>query len=190
MLARPALALVNHLLRGEAWARDRLIGFAGKTALLQFGSGTLLVRIGDEGLLEAGAAGTPATVSITLPGDAPALALTDKASLLSSATISGSADLAETLGFVFRHLRWDIEHDLSQVLGDVLARRSLQFAKHLGQWQLVAARKLATGVSEYLTEENAAIVRRREIEKFSHEVEVLRDDCLRLEKRLAHVELG
>ena len=112
MLARPALALVNHLLRGNAWARDRLIGFAGKTALLQFGSSTLLVRIGDTGLLEAGGAGTPATVSITLPADAPALALTDKASLLSSATISGSADLAETLGFVFRHLRWDVEHDL------------------------------------------------------------------------------
>lgn len=188
MLAWPTLALLNHLLQGESWARDRLIPFAGKTALLQFGSTALLVRISDGGTFETAAAGTPATVSITLPSDAPALVLTDQASLLTSATISGSVDLAETLGFVFRNLRWDVEHDLSKVLGDVVAHRGLQLAKQLGQWQLVGLRKLAIGVADYLTEENAAIARRCDIERFCLDVDTLRDDFSRMERRLAQLE--
>jgi ubiquinone biosynthesis protein UbiJ len=190
MLAWPTLVLLNHLLQGESWARDRLLPFAGKTALLQFGSTALLLRISDGGLFETTATGTPATVSITLPGDAPALALTGQASLLTSATIVGSVDLAETLGFVLRNLRWDIEHDLSKVLGDVVAHRSLQLAKQLGQWQLVGLRKLAIGVAEYLTEEDAAIAHRGDIERFCLEVDALRDDFARMERRLARLELG
>ncbi|MBO3709282.1 MAG: hypothetical protein NOF05_15320 [Candidatus Accumulibacter phosphatis] len=190
MLAWPTLVLLNHLLQGESWACDRLIPFAGKTALLQFGSTALLFKISDRGTFETTAAGTPATVSITLPSEAPALAFTEQASLLTSATISGSVDLAETLGFVFRNLRWDIEHDLSKVLGDVVAHRGLQFVKQLGQWQLVGLRKLAIGVAEYLTEENAAIARRGDIERFCLEVDALRDDFSRMERRLAQLERG
>ncbi len=95
-LARPALALVNHLLTSEPWARERLASFAGRTACLQVGSNAAwLLRIGEAGLLESAAPGTPAAVSIRLPEDAPARALVDRASLFSSATISGTADAVE-----------------------------------------------------------------------------------------------
>ncbi len=191
MLARPALALVNHLLTSEPWARQRLVSFAGRTARLQFGGGAAwLVRISDAGLFEMAEPGTPATVSIGLPDDAPARALIDSASLSSLATISGSADLAETLGFVARNLRWDVEHDLSRLLGDVLARRGLQLARNLAGWQIHGVRNLALGVAEYLTEEDAAIARRRDIESFCAEVDVLRDDLARFEKRLGRAELA
>lgn len=191
MLAQPALALVNHLLASASWARDRLLGFAGKTARVQFGSGgsrTFSVRISDTGLLEGAEADSPATVSIAFPDDALARALNGSASLVSAATISGAADLAETLGFVFRNLRWDIEHDLSQLFGDVLARRGLQFAKQLARWQLLGARKLAQAVAEYLAEDDAAIARRRDVEIFCSQVDALRDDFARLEKRVERLE--
>jgi ubiquinone biosynthesis protein UbiJ len=190
MLARPALALLNHLLASEDWARCKLVAFAGKAARLQLGSGVvLLVRITEEGLLESADADTPPTVSITLPADAPVRALTDSASLLSAATISGSADLAETLGFLYRNLRWDIEEDLSQVLGDVVARRAVQLMGRLARWQVSGARNLALSVAEYLTEEETAIARRRDIERFCAEVDALRDDLARCEKRLERVKL-
>jgi len=191
MLARPALALVNHLLTSEPWARQRLVSFAGRTARLQFGEDAAwLLRISESGLFEIAEPGTPATVSIGLPDDTPARALIDSASLFSSATISGSADLAETLGFVVRNLRWDAEHDLSRLFGDVLARRGLQLAKDLARWQIHGVGKLALGVAEYLTEEDAAIARRRDVESFCTEVDALRDDLARFEKRLGRAEVA
>jgi ubiquinone biosynthesis protein UbiJ len=191
MLEKPALALLNHLLASEDWARCKLVPFAGKTARLQLGSGIVfLVRISEKGLLEVADANTPATVSIILPADSPVRALTDSASLLSAATISGSADLAETLGFLYRNLRWDIEEDLSQVVGDIVARRAVQLMGRLARWQVSGARNFALSVAEYLTEEAPAIARRQDIERFCAEVDALRDDLARCEKRLERVRLG
>jgi ubiquinone biosynthesis protein UbiJ len=45
-------------------------------------------------------------------------------------------------------------------------------------------------VAEYLTEEETAIARRRDIERFCAEVDALRDDLARCEKRLERVRLG
>lgn len=189
LLARPALGFVNHLLTAEPWARERLLGFAGRIASLQFGNGAVLqVRISETGLLEEDTTGVEATVSIGLPDDVVMRVLTDPPSLFSAATISGSADLAETLGFVFRNLRWDIEHDLSRVTGDIAAQRIFQVAKGLLQWQWRAARNLALGMTEYLTEEERAIARRGDVEQFCSEVDALRDDCARVEKRLLRLE--
>jgi len=191
LLATPALALVNHVLASEDWARERLGAFAGKTVRVQWGGGAaLLVRISADGCFEGAAAdpGTPVAVSIGLPGDALVRLLTDPATLFSSATIAGSADLAETLGFVFRNLRWDIEHDLAQVVGDVAARRGLQLVAGLARGHLTAARKLALGLAEYLTEESTLISRQREVEVFCLQVDELRDDLARLEKRLGRIE--
>jgi ubiquinone biosynthesis protein UbiJ len=191
MLAKPALAVLNHLLASEDWARGKLVPFAGKTARLQLGSGIVfLVRISEEGLLEVADANTPPTVSIILPADSPVRALTDSASLLSAATISGSADLAETLGFLYRNLRWDIEEDLSQVVGDIVARRAVQLMGRLARWQVSGARNFALSVTEYLTEEAPAIARRQDIERFCAEVDALRDDLARCEKRLERVRFG
>jgi ubiquinone biosynthesis protein UbiJ len=191
MLEKPALAVLNHLLASEDWARCKLVPFAGKTARLQLGSGIVfLVRISEDGLLEVADANTPPTVSIILPADSPVRALTDSASLLSAATISGSADLAETLGFLYRNLRWDIEEDLSQVVGDIVARRAVQLMGRLARWQVSGARNFALSVTEYLTEEAPAIARRQDIERFCAEVDALRDDLARCEKRLERVRLG
>lgn len=189
LLARPALGFVNHLLTAEPWARERLLGFVGRIASLQFGNGAVLqVRISETGLLDEDTSGVDATVSIGLPDDVVMRVLTDPPSLFSAATISGSADLAETLGFVFRNLRWDIEHDLSRVTGDIAAHRIFQVAKSLLQWQWRAARNLALGMTEYLTEEEQAIARRGDVEQFCSEVDALRDDCARVEKRLLRLE--
>ena len=189
MLSTPALAAVNHVLRGDDWARARLANFAGQTARLEFGRVVLCVAILESGLLGAGEASSPATVSIRLPDDAPVRALSDRSSLLAAATISGSVELAEALGFVLRNLRWDVEHDLAQLLGDIVARRTLQVAKGLAQWQARSAGNFAFGLAEYLSEEEAAIAPRRAVECFCSDVDALRDDFARFEQRLRRIEL-
>lgn len=72
-----------------------------------------------------GAKNTVATVTISFPQDALLLVLTDRPAFVAAARISGSGELAECLGFVFRNLQWDIESDLSQWVGDIAARRLL-----------------------------------------------------------------
>ena len=188
MLSNPPLALVNHLLASADWARSRLAGHAGQTARLECGPAALSVAITPCGFLEAAEASVPVAVSIRLPEDSVLRALTDRPSLFSRATISGSAELAETLGFVFRNLHWDVEHDLSQVFGDIVARRAVRLAKGAAQWQIQGARNLAAGLAEYLTEEAAAVAARLEVEKFCTGVDALRDDFARVEKRLSRLE--
>ena len=192
MLTRAALGFLNHLLRGESWARERLAVFAGKTVRLQLGGDRdVVATIGETGLLGTGAdPGGLAGVTVTLPADAPARWLVDRASLFSSASISGSADLAEALSFVVRNLRWDIEHDLSQVVGDILARRGVQLGRQFADWQLRNAERLAQAAAEYLTGEAATLARRSEVAAFCSGVDAIRDDLARLEKRLQRVEAG
>ncbi|MCM8595933.1 SCP2 domain-containing protein [Accumulibacter sp.] len=186
MFARPALAFVNHLLTGEHWARERLAAFAGKLAQLRLG-GTITVglMIGDQGLCELAPDGVDPAVTIELPVDSLAgLMAGDPAALFSSARISGSVDLAEALGFVFRNLRWDVEHDLAQLVGDIVARRAVQLAGSFARWHAESSTRLVESVAEYLEEEARVLARRSEVEQFCGGVDVLRDDLARFEKRL------
>jgi ubiquinone biosynthesis protein UbiJ len=189
MWNKPPLAVLNHILTGEDWARARLAGFAGQTAEVYFANLLFQFTILESGLLAVAETSAAVAVSIRLPDDAPLRALTDRSSLFSAVTISGSVDLAEALAFVFRNLRWDVEQDLSELLGDIVARRAMRLATGLAQWQLRGAKNLAFGLAEYLTEEEKAIAPRRELEAFCTEVDALRDDFARIEKRLGRIEL-
>jgi ubiquinone biosynthesis protein UbiJ len=191
MFAPVVLPFANHLLAADDWARERLAAFAGKTASLCLGGREFLrVVIDERGLLQRALPGTGTTVRIELPSDTPARVLGDRAALFSAATIAGSADLAQTLGQVFGNLRWDVEDDLSQIVGDIAARRGLQIAGHVARWHGQAASGLAAAVAEYLTEEAAEIANRRAIHGFCDQVDLLRDDLARLEKRLTRLEAG
>lgn len=191
MLLTPVLGLLNHVLAGESWARERLAAFPGETVSLSCGPGSWSAVIGEYGLLEERAdPDSAATVSIALPRDTPVRLLTDRASVFSAATISGSAELAETLAFVFRNLRWDLEHDLARVTGDVFARRTLQLARSFFAWQRKAVQGVTRAVAEYATEESATLACRQQVERFCAEVDVLRDNLARLDKRVAQLETG
>lgn len=186
MFVWPALAFVNHLLAGEQWARERLAAFAGKAAELRLG-GTITVGllIGDQGLCELALDGVEPAVTIELPVDSLAgLLAGDQAAVFSSAKISGSVDLAEALGFVLRNLRWDVEHDLAQVVGDIVARRAVQFAGSFARWHTGSSTRLVESVAEYLREDAGVLARRSEVEQFCGGVDALRDDLARFEKRL------
>ena len=190
MLIRTALNFVSHVLTGETWARTRLQAFSGQTARLSLGPLTIPICVTNAGLFEHGSQGATPTVTIQLPADAPMRALTDRPSLFAAAHISGSAEFAEALGFVFRNLRWDVEDDLAQLVGDIAARRLLQSGKHFAQWHLQRARNLALNVAEYLTEESATVARRADITHFCVAVDALNDNYARLEKRVQKLQVS
>jgi len=187
MLLGAALGLVNHLLAGEQWARQRLSPFAGQTARLEFGALALPLAISVDGLFVA-AGNAPADVTITLPADAPLRALTDRPSLFTAARLAGSAELAESLGFVFRNLRWDAESDLARVVGDIAAHRLVAVGNGLLRWHQQQAFNLAANLAEYFTEENPSIAHQGDVADFCAEVTRLPDELARLEARIAALE--
>ena len=188
MLLGAALAAINHLLAGEDWARERLSPFAGQTARLEFGALALPLAIGADGLFVAASRDAPADVTITLPADALLRALTDRASLFSAAQLSGSAQLAENLGFVFRNLRWDVESDLAPLVGDIAAHRLVAAGGQLARWQRQQTFNLAANLAEYFTEENPSIARSRDVAEFCAQVASVSDEVARIEARIAALE--
>ena len=125
-------------------------------------------------------------VSISLPPDSISRALSGQfGSVLPAATISGSADFAEALAFVFKNLHWDLEADLASLVGDIPAWRSMQALRHGLAWQKASATNALANVKEYLVEESGQVLDHQEILDFSRSVAGLRDDLARLEKRIA-----
>lgn len=188
MLTNAALGVVNHLLSGEEWARERLQAFAGQSVHVDLAALKLALEITPEGIFTVGDKNAAATVSIRLPADAIGRLLTDRNSLLATAQISGAADLAECLGFISRNLSWDAEGDLSHVVGDIAARRLVAGGKQALQWPRQQAKNLALNLTEYFTEENPTIASRQDVSAFCTGVEGLSEPLNRLEKRIAALE--
>lgn len=180
MLDLALIQAFNHLLAAAPWAREKLAPFAGKRARLVLGALPLAFRIAPDGSFESLGAGAPA-VEIVLPASAPLALLRGRAAMMRGARIGGAADFAEALGFVLRHLDWDVEEDLSRLVGDIAARRIARTAAA----QAEAGRRLAENIAEYLRYEQPAGVGKPGMAAFASAVDALGRDADALERRLA-----
>ncbi len=187
MVAGAALPVLNHLLDQAPGAHARLQRHAGATARLQLGGVGLSFSIAEDGRLLADDSETPA-VTLRLPADALLKAMHDSDAVLRDARIEGDAALAETLGQVLRGLRWDAAEDLSRLVGDVAAERLVAGARGALSAGRDLGDRLLTSTSEYIADEANIVMRRAAITDFSNEVDVLRDDSARLQKRLEALE--
>ncbi len=181
------LAPINRLLRQNSWALERLRPFAGKIVRAECFPLTLLLGITEAG--EAGAttaASTEIAPDVTLrltPGVMLRLAARD-ASAWHDIAVEGDPPLAAALHHIARNIRWDVEEDLSRVFGDIAAHRMVETGRKLDTWGRQGADNLARSFAEYWTEEQPLIAARADIEQFNLEVDALRDDVARLEKRI------
>lgn len=186
----PAAAAINHLLRSASWARERLIPFAGKTAHFVLAPFAMTLTIRDSGEVEDSATANLPNASFTLtPGVALRLLASDK-SAWQEVQMRGDTELAREVLFIAQNLRWDAEEDLSRVFGDILAHRMVQTASGFKHWQLQAADSIARSAAAYWTDEQPLIATRHDVERFVREVDALRDDVARAEKRIEGLEAG
>jgi ubiquinone biosynthesis protein UbiJ len=184
----PFVRALNHLLQAEPWARARLAPFAGETLAVQgpvFPE--LRFTIAEDGQLQAAAADAAASLTVRLRPGALAAAVQGDEHLLREIDISGNASLASELMFLARHLRWDVEEDLSKMLGDVAAHRLVGAAREVAAWHRDAARRLAEGVVEYAVEEKGMLARRDDLATLAAAQTQLRDALDRLEARIARL---
>ncbi|NMF89675.1 ubiquinone biosynthesis accessory factor UbiJ [Aromatoleum petrolei] len=185
---RGAQAAINHLLARADWARERLAPHAGRCARISVEPLALTFAIDHDGYLVDTEDERAPDVTLSLPLSAlPGLASGDANRLMNAVRIEGSADLADTLGFVFRNLRWDAEEDLSLVFGDILAHRMVEGATGLRRMHERAWAGLTGNLAEYLAEEQHALVTRAALQGLGEQLRVLRDDLARLDKRLGRL---
>jgi ubiquinone biosynthesis protein UbiJ len=183
-LPAPALLAVNHLLTQAVWAREKLKPFAGHVAKITLPPFEAAFLILEDGQLGAPTDDAAPEVSIALPATTPLLALQGPDAVMRAARLEGSVDFAEALGFVIRNLRWDAEEDLSRLVGDIAAHRIVDTAQKFVGWQQQAAQNLAENFAEYFTQEQPLIATRDAINAYTREIDTLRDDLARLEKRI------
>lgn len=187
MLDQTAVAFINHLLRGASWAREALRRFAGKTARFDAAPFGFSFTVQDNGEVGAAAADAAPTVTITLtPGLALRIAARDETAWREIG-VSGDTDFAAALNHVARNLRWDIEEDLSRVFGDIAAHRMAESGRVFRRWGEQAIENTGRSLAEYWTEERPLVASAQDLDQFNREVDRLRDDVARFDKRVEHL---
>jgi ubiquinone biosynthesis protein UbiJ len=191
MFSRPAAAAINHLLRDADWARAQLVPFAGRTILFEVAPLAVAFTVETDGRLVAAASqtGPAAVVRLTGPTLIRLICLRDE-SAHQEVSVTGDTTLASVLTGILSGVRWDVEEDLSQVFGDVVAHRLTRAGATLFAWHANAASSLARSLTEYWTEEQPLIASRTAVRDLVQAVDALRDDAERLEKRIERLSSG
>ena len=212
MLERSALFAVNHLLSHNPEAAALLGAHAGKC--LRFRAPPLpdlLARIGADGRLLAmedvhAAADAPTAAPSKLPNDSPNepdlqiefnplslpwLAATDpalRARALRDMRIAGNLELAALIQQLAGNLRWDVEEDLSRVVGDVLAHRIAGAGRTLLASSQDNAWRAAQSLSEYWLYEQPLLSSRAALQAFTQSLQQVQTRTSLLEQRLRRLE--
>lgn len=188
MLERMISGALNHLLDREEWARARLQPFAGRSMCIESMPFSFVFSIDTSGFLVPASERTKTDVLIRLPDDTLPRFLTDRERIFAAANVSGTADIAETLGFVFRYLRWDTEADLARLTGDIAARRIMRGLRSLADVHRRGVRRFAENLVEYATDERRVLIRPQTLITMSSEIEAIVAVLAQLEDRVSQLE--
>ena len=73
------------------------------------------------------------------------------------------------------------------MFGDIAAHRMTGTAQAMGQWARMSGENLVRSFTEYWTEERPAVAATNDLSRFATDVDLLRDDLARLEKRISRL---
>jgi ubiquinone biosynthesis protein UbiJ len=187
MISVSASLAINHLLKQQGWARERLAQHTGSR--LEFRAAPLpavRLEITPAGLVSA-AGGEPADLTVTInPMALPLFAMRSPRGL-DYVEMAGPEALAETVRKLLAELQWDFEEDLSHVIGDVAAHGLAQAGREAYSWPRNAGERLARNFSEYWTEEQPLLARRADFDRFARELQELEAGLARAQARLLDI---
>jgi ubiquinone biosynthesis accessory factor UbiJ len=116
--------LLNHVLQQEPEAQARLRRQSGKTALIQWRAVSLHLVATPAGLLDLATPSPAPDLTLSLTQSSPLELLSGAITgAKPEVRIEGDVQLAAEVNWLVDHLRWDIEEDLSRIVGDVAAHR-------------------------------------------------------------------
>ncbi len=182
-----AARAVNHVLRTSPLAMERLARHAGRTARFDVGPLRAALTFQTTGEVTAAVPGAGADVTLRIaPPLVPRLAARE-ARAFEEIAVAGDEVLGRDIVFVAANLGWDVEEDLSKIVGDIAAHRAVQAARAFHHWSREATLRLAQGAAEYWTEESPLIASRVKVASFGDAVAQLREAVDRLEERIGRL---
>jgi ubiquinone biosynthesis accessory factor UbiJ len=181
---RPVSAAINHVLRSAPLALERLRRHAGRTVAFHVGPARLAFTVQTTGEVVAAVPGAAQDLEVSIsPFLLPRIAAREEAAFRDIG-MQGDMELAQEVSFLFRHLTWDVEEDLSRITGDIAAHRIVGAARGAARWGSEAALRGAQSLAEYWTEEAGLIASRVKVDGFLRDAAELREAVDRLEKRI------
>jgi ubiquinone biosynthesis accessory factor UbiJ len=189
-LAQTALSALNHVLRQQAWARDRLRAHVGRTVRIvvatPLGPVRADARIAEQGTLEVAEIESPTvTLSLTPSIDAVFGLLRDgPRGLTGHLKVEGDVMVAAAVGEIAQQLRWDVEEDLSRVFGDRVAHRMGETAREGARQADDLRGRVETGLRQFLVQEDPQLVGREDLRTLAQAVEGLEAVLRRAEAAL------
>lgn len=196
-----AESALNGLLRLDPEFLDALAPLQDTVVLIQITEvdQTLWLQLGTEGitLLDRGdfeGLRPDGSADVSFSGSVPAM-LRMVAAMRRGASpvgddvrITGDLSVLEHLRDAFQRLDLDFEEFLSRYVGDIAAHEMGRAARAFLSWSRRTRDILLTDTGEYLVEELELSPPGFELEDFAVEVDRLRDDVERLEKRVARLQ--
>ena len=147
---RRIVLLVNHVLMQEPQAMDRLTRQKGRTVLTQWRNFSFKVLVTPAGLFDLAPAESVADLTLVMTEESPlALAQSLMQGQKPAVRVEGDVQLAAEVNWLADHVRWDLEEDLSRIVGDAPAHMMAQAVRTLvqGLSQSVATRRNGSSAS-------------------------------------------
>ena len=129
---RKCVLVLNHVLMQEPQAMQRLVRQSGRVVLAQWRSFTFKLQVTPAGLLDVAAEGSTPDLTLVLAEESPfALAQAALQGNKPPVRIEGDVQLAAEVHWLADNLRWDVEEDLSRVVGDAPAHLVMDAGRKL-----------------------------------------------------------
>jgi len=184
MLKPLIIRFLQHITQQNSWSRPYLTPFSGR--ILQFDFSLLKAHliILEDGSLSLAGESAKADAIIHIPPSLAMRLMAQDESAKMQIKIDGDTHLATEFSKVLQQMRWDYEEDLSHLVGDIAANKLVTGGKKIAQETKKQSINLAEMLSEYWQEEKPTIAKKWQVEKFVQEVDSLKSDMARFEKKL------
>jgi ubiquinone biosynthesis protein UbiJ len=145
---RRVVLLLNHVLQQEPEAMARLVRQKGRTALIKWQKFAIQFVVTPAGLLDLAAPQAEPDLTLAITEASPfavaqALLKGDKPAI----RIEGDVQLAAEVNWLVDHVRWDLDEDLSRIVGDAPAHAIGQVARRMAEALRQFASKFVKGGS-------------------------------------------
>lgn len=184
MFKPTATRIFNHIIQQNNWAKPELQAFGGKSASFNIFPFSTTLTILEDGALAIAGEAPQVDASVTISPSTLVRLLTNDEGAYQQIKVEGDTELATALAKVLRNISWDFEEDLSKVIGDAPAYQVGEFGRKVVAETKSQAINLAEMLAEYLQEERESIAKKRHVEQFIRDVDILREDAERVEKRV------
>ncbi|MBC7756871.1 MAG: SCP2 sterol-binding domain-containing protein [Bdellovibrio sp.] len=185
MLKPLVTKFLQHLTSQNDWSRPYLMPFSGKTVQFDFVLLKANLLILEDGSLSLAGETAQADATVHIPPSLALRLLAKDESAKMCIKIDGDTHLATEFSKVLQNMRWDIEEDLSHVTGDIAAFKIGEFTQKAFTEMRQQSQNAAEMLSEFWQEEKPILAKKRHVEQFNADVDTLKSDVARFEKRFA-----